>query len=295
MYVPRTHLRATFACILLALAPAAVGCGGAASGGAASANTPVRGITVLGEGEARSAPDIAVVTLGVESRGPTADAASADTNQRLEAVRAVLKRAGVADVDLVTSNFSIRFERFPDYPPVPYGPPPMPYGPDSAGPAPMMAPTDPPPPPPPGAPSMAPPPLRPGPSGMFVVSNQLNVTFRKLDDLGVVLGQAIEAGANDIWGIRFDLEDDDALLAKAREDAMKNARQRGEDLARLAGVPLGPVMSVRESGAMGPGPSPVPMMFDAAMAKGGGPVVIEEGQVARFQVVEVIYELPEGD
>lgn len=290
------RLRTAVACLLLACAPA-LGCSASASGGN-SANAPVRAITVLGEGEARATPDIAIVTLGVETRDQSAEAATAAANERVEAVRTLLKKNGVEEKDLVTSNFSIRYERFPDYPPVPYG---MPM--DMGAPAPMMAPgVTPAPPTPPGvgpgsggaAAGGKAMPSRPNPEGVFVVSNQLNVTFRKLDNLGALLGESVQVGANDIWGIQFDIDDDETLLAKARAEAMEDAKRRGQELAKLAGVTLGPVISVRESGAVGPNPPPMPMMFDAAMAKGGA-IPIEQGQVARMQMVEVVYGLPEAD
>lgn len=253
---------------------------------------------MVGHGEARAAPDIAHITLGVEARAPDVESAMSDANRRLEAIRGVLAKAGIAPTDLSTSTFAIRYER-PQ--PPPWGHPgyPMPETP------PAPAPEPPPPPAPPhpaGSPSdastsmMAP--SRPAPpaqtGGSFVVTNELHVTVRDLDRLGQLLGDAVAAGANDVWGIQFEVERDDALLAQARAEAMENARARGEQLAKLAGVELGPVISVRESGAQGPMPPPVPMMMEAKMSYAGA-VPIERGEVEASQSIEVVYGLPDLD
>ncbi|MFL7811946.1 MAG: SIMPL domain-containing protein, partial [Anaerolineae bacterium] len=81
---------------------------------------------------------------------------------------------------------------------------------------------------------------------VYRVSNMVNVTIRDLDTVGEVLDAVIEAGANNIWGVSFTIEDPSAAQADARSDAMADASARAEALAGLAGVELGPVMSVSE-------------------------------------------------
>lgn len=64
-------------------------------------------ITVTGEGRVEAAPDIATITLGVQVRGDTAAAALAANSERLAAVLARLKAAGIADRDLQTSGLGL--------------------------------------------------------------------------------------------------------------------------------------------------------------------------------------------
>jgi uncharacterized protein YggE len=65
-------------------------------------------------GEVTRVPDVAVISAGVVSRAPTATAALQQTANRIERVLAALKRAGIADRDIQTSNVNLNAEyRYP--------------------------------------------------------------------------------------------------------------------------------------------------------------------------------------
>ena len=68
-------------------------------------------LDISATGEVTRIPDIAIISAGVMTRAPTAVAALADNAARMERVRAALKRAGIADRDIQTSNVSLN----PDY------------------------------------------------------------------------------------------------------------------------------------------------------------------------------------
>jgi uncharacterized protein YggE len=87
----------------LAVAPAAL----AQPAPGASAAFAVTTLNLAAEGEARAVPDMATITLGVTGQAPTAVEAMSDNAQRMAAVVAALKRAGVADRDLMTSSLSL--------------------------------------------------------------------------------------------------------------------------------------------------------------------------------------------
>ena len=70
-------------------------------------------ITVTGTGEARGVPDEAVISAGVVNQARTAAAALSENSRAMNAVFAALKRLGVPEKDVQTSNFSIE----PQYPP----------------------------------------------------------------------------------------------------------------------------------------------------------------------------------
>jgi len=98
----------------LALALAAV----AAPAAASAQNTPVVSQVITGTrldisatGEVTRVPDIAIISAGVMTRAQTAVAALSDNAARMERVREALKRAGIADRDIQTSNVSLN----PDY------------------------------------------------------------------------------------------------------------------------------------------------------------------------------------
>ena len=62
-------------------------------------------------GDVTRVPDLATIAAGVVSRAPTATAAMQQTASRMARVREALRRAGIADRDIQTSNVSLN----PDY------------------------------------------------------------------------------------------------------------------------------------------------------------------------------------
>jgi uncharacterized protein YggE len=107
---PKNSLRA------IALASAALGLAAAAPAQAQLAGGPppapmmrMEGalLHVAAESQVRAAPDLATITLGVQTDAATAQAALAENAKRMQAVFAALKKAGVADKDVQTSNLSI--------------------------------------------------------------------------------------------------------------------------------------------------------------------------------------------
>jgi len=61
-------------------------------------------------GEATRVPDVALISAGVVSHSATATAAIGDAANRMDRVRAALKRAGVADRDVQTSSLNLNPE-----------------------------------------------------------------------------------------------------------------------------------------------------------------------------------------
>lgn len=67
--------------------------------------------TVMGEGKVSISPDMAVVTVGVQTTGNTVKTTQDDLNRRINAVSEAVKKLGIADADIQTSNYSI----YPNY------------------------------------------------------------------------------------------------------------------------------------------------------------------------------------
>ncbi len=67
-------------------------------------------LDVSATGEVSRVPDIAIITAGVMTRSASATAAIAENAARMERVRTALKRAGIADRDIQTSNISLNPE-----------------------------------------------------------------------------------------------------------------------------------------------------------------------------------------
>jgi uncharacterized protein len=68
---------------------------------------PERTITVSGTGKVTLTPDIAYISIGVNTQNASAKDAVAENNTQSQAVIANIKGFGVADKDIQTTNFSI--------------------------------------------------------------------------------------------------------------------------------------------------------------------------------------------
>lgn len=69
--------------------------------------TGMRQVTVVGSGEARIAPDMATVQIGVETNAPTTQEALAQNNAQAAAIIDQVKALGVEERDIQTSGFNI--------------------------------------------------------------------------------------------------------------------------------------------------------------------------------------------
>jgi len=75
---------------------------------ASGQNTPAPPqVVVTGTGEARVAPDRAVVLLGVQSRATTVTAAAAENARRIKAILDTLRSMGLNGEQLMTVNYSV--------------------------------------------------------------------------------------------------------------------------------------------------------------------------------------------
>ena len=66
-----------------------------------------RTVTVSGHGQVSITPDTGIVTLGVEINNAELEAAQTEAAQRMEAVIAAMKAAGIAEADITTSNYNV--------------------------------------------------------------------------------------------------------------------------------------------------------------------------------------------
>ncbi|MEE9188566.1 MAG: SIMPL domain-containing protein [Anaerolineales bacterium] len=124
---------------------------------------------------------------------------------------------------------------------------------------------------------------------IYIVDNTVLVTMRDLNILGEIMGTVVEAGANSIFGIQFDVADKTQALSEARKAAVEDAQKKAEELALAAGVTLGEVQSINEYGGV-----PVPV-FEGKGGAGFGAtsdqVPISLGQLSLTVEVSVIYHI----
>jgi len=130
------------------------------------------------------------------------------------------------------------------------------------------------------------------PSGekTYAVDNTVYVTVRALEGLGDLLDTAVQAGANTVNSIQFDVAEKDEALQQARADALKDAESQAQALAEAAGLSLGEIRTISFVDVQ---PYPI---FDGkggggAMASEAAAVPIQPGQLTFTVNVNVTYAL----
>lgn len=122
----------------------------------------------------------------------------------------------------------------------------------------------------------------------YEVSNTVTVLVDGLDKVGPTIDALVAAGSNQIDGPTFSIADPGPLLARARDAAVKDARARAETLARAAGVSLGPITSISESGGYAP---PQPLYRMAMSASAAPPTPVAAGEQSVSASVSITWEI----
>ena len=211
-------------------------------------------LTVSADGRSLRTPDLAVFNAGVASSGKTAGEALRSNAADMNRVIAALMRAGIADRDIQTSNLSLN----PVYAP-------QVQRPDGQYEQPQQRIIG------------------------YQANNSVTVRQRNLDEFGRVIDTLVEAGANQVNGPSFQMDDPDAASDEARLAAMKKARARAELYARAAGLRVGRILAISESGGYNPGP---PVMFARMAAdSSAAPSPVAAGEIQLNANVTVLFEL----
>lgn len=132
-----------------------------------------------------------------------------------------------------------------------------------------------------------------GPNGedlgiTFAVDNTVYVTIRDLTKIGDLLDAAVAAGANNVYGISFDVQNKDAALAEGRQKAMEDARTQAEQIAQAAGVTLGAVSSISYYNNY---PVPLDVKSVGGASYQAASVPVTPGQMTLTVDVSVVYEI----
>ena len=112
----------------------------------------------------------------------------------------------------------------------------------------------------------------------YVARNRILVKVDAIAKLGSVIAAAVGTGATNIGGVRFDLQDRDAVERDALRRAVADARARAEAAASGAGMRLDHVIRIEEHRDF-EAPPPRPMAMVAARADAPAPVPIESGEM----------------
>jgi hypothetical protein len=115
---------------------------------------------------------------------------------------------------------------------------------------------------------------------------------RDLATLGTLLDTAFRAGANRFDGLSFGVADPEPLRREARVAAVADARAAAETYAEAAGVTLGPILRIEETGERSVGPRPE---MRALAKDSASSVPTEGGESAVTQRVTIRWRLTAPD
>jgi len=125
----------------------------------------------------------------------------------------------------------------------------------------------------------------------YIVDNTVYATIHQLDKLGNILDATVQAGANSVNNIQFDVADKSSAIKQARDQAVKDAQTQAQELASTAGVSLGNVQTISFT-------NNIPQPLTDVYGKGGGfaaapaaSVPINSGQLTLTVTVDMTYEL----
>lgn len=194
---------------------------------------PSNTISVSGYGEAFGVADIATFSFSVMSEKSTVAAAQKEATDKVNAITAYLKDAGIDAKDIQTTDYSV-------YPQYDYE---------------TMA--------------CAPGVYCPGGKQVlrgYQVRQTTTVKARDTAKAGDLLTGVGGKGATEVSGLNFTFDDPNMLQDEARGEAIADAKTKADELAKQLGVRLVRVVSFNESGSG----YPVPMYArDASFGMGG--------------------------
>lgn len=176
------------------------------------------GIWVRGQGKLSLTPDVALITLGVETTAKTVTEARNESATAMDAIVTAVKRYNLGDRDIQTTSFNI----WPEYQYQEI---------NRDG-------------------------IRTNDRILigYRVSNTAIIKVRDLDKVGAIIDDVVNAGgdATRINGINFSVDNSSSHMAQLREQAVKAALQNAQQFASLTGVVLGKLVYISESGGGSP-------------------------------------------
>ncbi len=165
-----------------------------------------QGIWVSGTGEVAVTPDNAILRLGIVSQEATVAVAQSKASDAMTKVMKALTDSGIAQKDIQTGSFNISQRTRYD----------------------QTTQMD----------------IVVG----YQVSNMVTVKIRETGKVGTIIDSVVQAGGDliRVSGISFSVEDPTNYYQQAREKAMTDAKNKAEQLAKLAGLTLGKPTYVAE-------------------------------------------------
>lgn len=213
------------------------------------ADRPERSITISADAKVTAAPDIAMTSVGMISKGKTVAEAQQENTKVMNGLIERMKALGIDEKDIQTNNYNI----YPQY---------------------NFTEQD----------------------GQVLTGYEVNqsvqVKIRDVQKANQVLAAAGEAGANNVGGLQFTIDNPEVYLAEARQKALDKVAEKRESLEESLGVQLGDVISYYESeGGNGMYASYNKGVAEEAMGGAVPAPSIQSGSMDIVMNINVIYEV----
>ena len=125
----------------------------------------------------------------------------------------------------------------------------------------------------------------------YTVSQTLEIKIRKIEDTGKILAGVTSAGANQVGGVSFTIDDEEGAKREARQKAINDAKTKAKQLAKDLGVRMGRLINYSEEGN-----NWIPLPYaakESALGMGGGEIApeIPSGENKVTINVNLIYQI----
>lgn len=124
----------------------------------------------------------------------------------------------------------------------------------------------------------------------YHVDSTINVTVRDISRISATIQAGLDAGANNVFGLTFGIDDSTELEAEARGLALEDARDRAEQLASALGMTLGDPIVVSEL-VGGSTVSFAELGLARGLGGGGGGPPLSPGELTVGIQVDVMYSV----
>lgn len=203
-------------------------------------------VTVTGEARTQQKNQIASFTAGVNAVNDKKEEAVKEVNTKAEALVKAVKDFGIAEQDIKTQNMSV-YQNEEMY--------------WDGG-------------------------VQKSRKGQWRVDNSIEITLRNVDNANKLADVLTSTGATNVYGPNFRMDDTNKIETGLFDEAIKNAREKAEAIAKASGRNLGKVITVNEGNSTA-GVYPMYALKDGM----GGGAATEPGSATVSKNVTVVWEL----
>lgn len=124
----------------------------------------------------------------------------------------------------------------------------------------------------------------------YNASANITIKTKTISQVGQIVSESTSAGANQINGIQFSIDDPASFREAARKKAIENAKEQAKKLSKELGIRLGSVTNIIESSPSDGGIMYKSYAESAPYAAGGGGPDIQAGSQEITSIVTLYFE-----